>query len=65
MTMQMILKARGGYLLASDRQMVDEQATRTALHTEKIIDLPGGGTRSLGATDYQKALVEIGLCHPS
>jgi hypothetical protein len=40
MTMQMILKARDGYLLASDRQMIDEQATRTAMHTEKIIDLP-------------------------
>jgi len=40
MTMQMILKTRDGYLLASDRQMVDEQATRTAMHTEKIVDLP-------------------------
>lgn len=38
--MQMILKTRDGYLLASDRQMVDEQATRTAMHTEKIVDLP-------------------------
>lgn len=40
MTMQMILKAKDGYLLASDRQMVDEQATRTAMHTQKIVDLP-------------------------
>ncbi len=40
MTMQMILKGRDGCVLASDRQMVDQQATRTSMQTEKIIDLP-------------------------
>jgi hypothetical protein len=40
MTMQMILKARDGYLLASDQKLVDEQLTRTAMYTEKMVDLP-------------------------
>src|SRR6266404_3895963 len=39
MTMQMIVKASDGYVIASDRQMVDEQETRTNMQTEKILHL--------------------------
>jgi len=39
MTMQMIVKGSDGYVIASDRQMVDDQDTRTTLHTGKIFQL--------------------------
>ena len=51
MTMQMIVRASDGYVIASDRQMVDEQETRTTLQTEKILNLPQQKTVCMAAGD--------------
>lgn len=51
MTMQMIMKGSDGYVIASDRQMVDEQDTRTTLHTGKIFHLKERGVLCMSAGD--------------